>query len=90
MSFKDGYIYFNDNGKGLYYYALWIDDLRDICDDPSDTAALPAKAGCAHVSLLKAWMPDEARATFFAEGLKTHLTNLKGKKKWSISAARAL
>ena len=79
FSFKKGYIYHNDNGANMWYFALWVDDLRDICVSPADAAALPAGVGCAHVSLLKTWMPDEATATAFSDSLTTQLTRLKKK-----------
>ena len=33
--------------------------------------------GCAHVSLLSTWMPDEATATAFADSLREGLSRLK-------------
>ena len=80
FSFKKGYIYHNDNGANMWYFALWVDDLRDICVSPADAAALPAGVGCAHVSLLKTWMPDEATATAFPDSLAARLTRLKKKR----------
>ena len=90
FSFKKGYIYHNDNGNNWWYFALWVDDLRDICVAPADAAVLPAGVGCAHVSLLKTRMPHECTAMAFSDSLKTQLTTLKKKKDaTTISAAGA-
>ena len=58
---------------------MWVDDLRDICVSPADAASIPTGVGCAHLSLLKTWMPDEATATAFSDGLTTQLARLKKK-----------
>ena len=89
FSFKEGYIYHNDNGNNWWYFALWVEDIRDIGVSPAADAALPAGLGCAHVSLLKSWMPDEATATAFSDSLTTQLTRLKKKQASSLSAAWA-
>ena len=67
FSLEPAYAYHNDNGKGWWYYALWVDDYRDIV--VGDVAAIPAAfpPGSVHVSLLTAWMPDEATAMEFVD-----------------------
>ena len=79
FSLEQAYVYHNDNGKSWRYYALWVDDYRDIV--VGDVAAIPAAfpPGSVHVSLLTAWMPDEATATAFADVLTAKLADLKAK-----------
>ena len=73
FSLEPAYAYHNDNGKGWWYYALWVDDYRDIV--VGDVAAIPAAfpPGSVHVSLLTAWMPDEATATAFFDAITAKL-----------------
>ena len=79
FSLEPAYAYHNDNGKGYWYYALWVDDYRDIV--VGDVAAIPAAfpPGSVHVSLLTAWMPDEATATAFFDAITAKLAGLKAK-----------
>ena len=74
---EQAYLYHNDNGKGWWYYALWVDDYRDIVVSGVVPAAFPP--GSVHVSLVTAWMPDEATATAFADALTAKLASLKAK-----------
>ena len=79
FSLERAYAYHNDNGKGWWYYALWVDDYHDIV--VGDVAAIPAAfpPGSVHVSLVTAWMPDEATATAFFDAITAKLAGLKAK-----------
>ena len=41
FSLEQAYLYHNDNGKGWWYYALWVDDYRDIVVSGVVPAAFP-------------------------------------------------
>ena len=62
FAFTNSYICCNDNGNNSWHFALWVDDVHDICVSPADAAALPAGKCCAYISLLKTFMSDEAIA----------------------------
>ena len=51
FSLEPAYAYHNDNGKGWWYYALWVDDYRDIV--VGEAAPAEFSPGCVHVFLLQ-------------------------------------